>query len=66
MITERRHVYYFIIVCIKCHVSSIASGCKSFFLLANFTEIIWVIDCGDWIGKLLKNNPLGPALGKLG
>ena len=35
-------------------------------LLANFTEIIWVIDCGDWIGKLLKNNPLGPALGKLG
>lgn len=46
---------------------SIASGCKSFFfLLANFTEIIWVIDCGDWIGKLLKNNPLGTALGKLG
>lgn len=33
--------------------------------LANFTEQIWVIDCGYGIGKLLKNNPFGPATGKL-
>ena len=67
MMVERHHVSCFITVCIVCHVSLTASGYKSFFfLLANFfTEIIWVIDCGDRVGKLLKNNPFGPATGKL-
>lgn len=33
-----------------------------FFLSLQTTELMWVIDCGAGIGKLLKNNPFGPAI----